>query len=50
MFRIASLTKVSTSVAPVRTLRDNCVPQRTPVVELPDLAPDWRAGGSLTVE
>lgn len=49
-FRIASLTKAFTSVALVRTLRDNRVPLRTPVVELPHLAPDWRAGASLTVE
>ncbi|WP_328792672.1 MULTISPECIES: serine hydrolase [unclassified Streptomyces] len=57
-FRIASLTKAFTSLALVRPLRDNCVPLRTPVVELPDHAPDWRAGGpadrrtgeSLTVE
>ncbi|MFD7931770.1 hypothetical protein, partial [Streptomyces sp. NPDC059742] len=40
-FRIASLTKAFTSLALVRTLRDDRVPQRTPVVELPDLG----AGG-----
>ncbi|MFE1873125.1 hypothetical protein ACFW9N_19825 [Streptomyces sp. NPDC059496] len=37
-------------MALVRTLRDDRVPQRTPVVELPDLAPAGRAGASLTVE
>ncbi|WP_411105031.1 serine hydrolase domain-containing protein [Streptomyces sp. cmx-4-9] len=50
-FRIASLTKVFTSAALVRTLRDKGVPLGTPVVELlPGLAPDWRADESLTVE
>ncbi|MFI9101804.1 serine hydrolase domain-containing protein [Streptomyces fildesensis] len=50
-FRIASLTKVFTSTALVRTLRDKGVPLGTPVVELlPGLAPDWRADESLTIE
>ena len=50
-FRIASLTKVFTSAALVRTLRDKGVPLGTPVIELlPGLAPDWRADKSLTVE
>ncbi|MET7859572.1 serine hydrolase domain-containing protein [Streptomyces sp. NPDC005318] len=50
-FRVASLTKVFTSAALVRTLRDKGVPLGTPVVELlPGLAPDWRADESLTVE
>ncbi|MFF9914855.1 serine hydrolase domain-containing protein [Streptomyces sp. NPDC013457] len=50
-FRIASLTKVFTSAALVRTLRDKGVPLGTPVVELlPGLAPDWRADESLTIE
>lgn len=50
-FRIASLTKVFTSVALLRTLRDKGVPLDTPVVELlPGLAPDWRADRSITVE
>ncbi|MBX7555710.1 serine hydrolase domain-containing protein [Streptomyces sp. NPDC004232] len=50
-FRIASLTKVFTSTALVRTLRDKGVPLDTPVVELlPCLAPDWRADESLTIE
>ncbi|WP_353963647.1 MULTISPECIES: serine hydrolase [unclassified Streptomyces] len=50
-FRIASLTKVFTSTALVRTLRDKGVPLGTPVVELlPALAPDWRADKSLTIE
>ena len=50
-FRIASLTKVFTSAALVRTLRDKGVPLGTPVIELlPGLAPDWRADQSLTVE
>ena len=50
-FRIASLTKVLTSAALVRTLRDKGVPLGTPAVELlPGLAPDWRADRTLTVE
>ncbi|GAA1344416.1 hypothetical protein GCM10009647_088840 [Streptomyces sanglieri] len=50
-FRIASLTKVFTSTALVRTLRDKGVPLGAPVVELlPGLAPDWRADESLTIE
>ncbi|MFI6402718.1 serine hydrolase domain-containing protein [Streptomyces sp. NPDC050548] len=50
-FRIASLTKVFTSAALVRTLRDKGVPLGTSVLELlPGLGPDWRADGSLTVE
>lgn len=50
-FRIASLTKVFTSAALLRTLRDKGVPLDTPVVELlPGLAPDWRADRSITVE
>ncbi|WP_438289808.1 serine hydrolase domain-containing protein [Streptomyces sp. HUAS TT7] len=50
-FRIASLTKVFTSTALLRTLRDKGVPLDTPVVELlPALAPDWRADRSITVE
>jgi CubicO group peptidase (beta-lactamase class C family) len=50
-FRIASLTKVFTSAALVRMLRDKGVALDTPVVELlPRLAPDWRADESLTVE
>lgn len=50
-FRIASLTKVFTSTALLRTLRDKGIPLDTPVIELlPDLAPDWRANEGLTVE
>jgi CubicO group peptidase (beta-lactamase class C family) len=50
-FRIASLTKVFTSAALVRALRERDIPLDTPVVELlPGLAPDWRADESLTVE
>jgi D-alanyl-D-alanine carboxypeptidase len=50
-FRIASLTKVFTSAALVRMLRDNGVPLGVPVIELlPGLAPDWRADESLTIE
>ncbi|GAA5189911.1 serine hydrolase domain-containing protein [Rugosimonospora acidiphila] len=50
-FRIASLTKVFTSAALVRALRDKGVPLSTPAVELlPGLTPDWRADASLTVE
>lgn len=49
-FRIASLTKVFTSAALVRTLRDKGVPLDTPAVDLlPALAPDWRADTRLTV-
>jgi D-alanyl-D-alanine carboxypeptidase len=49
-FRIASLTKVFTSTALLRTLRDQGVPLDTPVVELlPGLAPDWRADSGITV-
>ena len=50
-FRIASLTKVFTCTALVRTLRDEGVPLGTPVIELlPGLAPDWRGHEGLTVE
>ncbi|WP_280664154.1 MULTISPECIES: serine hydrolase domain-containing protein [unclassified Kitasatospora] len=50
-FRIASLTKVFTATALLRTLRDKRVPLATPVVELlPGLAADWRADKGLTVE
>ncbi|MFI6048898.1 serine hydrolase domain-containing protein [Streptomyces violascens] len=50
-FRIASLTKVFTSTALLRTLREKSVPLDTPVVELlPGLAPDWRADRRITVE
>lgn len=50
-FRIASLTKVFTSTALLRTLRDKGVPLGAPVVELlPSLAADWRADQGLTVE
>jgi CubicO group peptidase (beta-lactamase class C family) len=50
-FRIASLTKTFTSSALVLTLREHNVPLSTPAIELlPDLAPDWRADTSLTVE
>ena len=50
-FRIASLTKTLTSTALVLTLREHDVPLSTPAIELlPDLAPDWRADASLTVE
>ncbi|NUS76113.1 MAG: beta-lactamase family protein [Streptomyces sp.] len=50
-FRIASLTKVFTSAALVRTLRDKGVPPATPAIDLlPALAPDWRADPRLSVE
>ncbi|GAA1245778.1 hypothetical protein GCM10009665_40800 [Kitasatospora nipponensis] len=50
-FRIASLTKVLTSTALVRALRDRGIPLDTPVLDLlPALAPDWRAEERLTVE
>ena len=50
-FRIASLTKIFTSAALVRTLREKGVRLGTPAVELlPGLAPDWRADESLTIE
>ncbi|MDX3434246.1 serine hydrolase [Streptomyces sp. ME01-18a] len=50
-FRIASLTKIFTSTALVRTLRDMGVSLSTPVVELlPGLAPAWRADDSITIE
>lgn len=49
--RIASLTKVFTCIALVKTMRDNSIPLGTSVIELlPDLAPDWRADVRLTVE
>nr|WP_256258546.1 serine hydrolase domain-containing protein [Streptomyces mirabilis] len=49
--RIASLTKVFTCTALVKTMRDNSIPLGTPVIELlPDFAPDWRADVRLTVE
>lgn len=42
--RIASLTKVFTCTALVKTMRDNSIPLGTSVIELlPDLASDWRA-------
>ncbi|WUS52116.1 beta-lactamase family protein [Streptomyces mirabilis] len=50
-FRIASLTKVFTCTALVKTMRDNSIPLGTPVIELlPDLAPGWRADVRLTIE
>lgn len=50
-FRIASLTKVFTSAALVRTLRERGIPLSTPAIELlPDLARDWHADQALTVE
>ncbi|MFI9829253.1 serine hydrolase domain-containing protein [Streptomyces sp. NPDC051913] len=50
-FRIASLTKVFTSAALVRTLREKGVPPATPAIDLlPALAPDWRADPRLSVE
>ena len=50
-FRIASLTKVFTATALVRTLRAKGIPLGTPVVELlPGLAADWRADQGLTLE
>lgn len=50
-FRIASLTKIFTSVALVRTLQDKGIPLGTRAIELlPGLAEDWRADESLTVE
>ncbi|WP_354638253.1 serine hydrolase domain-containing protein [Kitasatospora camelliae] len=50
-FRIASLTKVLTSAALVRTMRDRGIPLDTPVRDLHRaLAPDWRADEGLTVE
>ncbi|WP_167390722.1 serine hydrolase domain-containing protein [Streptomyces yunnanensis] len=50
-FRIASLTKVFTSATLLRALREQGIALDTPVIELlPDLAPDWRADPSLTVE
>ncbi|MBE8470087.1 serine hydrolase [Streptomyces justiciae] len=50
-FRIASLTKVFTSAALVRPLRDKGVPPTTPAIDLlPALAPGWRADRGLTVE
>jgi D-alanyl-D-alanine carboxypeptidase len=50
-FRVSSLTKTFTSTALVLTLREHDDPLSTPAIELlPDLAPDWRADTSLTVE
>ncbi|MFJ1556062.1 serine hydrolase [Streptomyces mirabilis] len=50
-FRIASLTKVFTCTALVKTMRDNSIPLGTAVIELlPDLAPGWRADVRLAIE
>lgn len=50
-FRIASLTKVFTCLALLRTLREKDIPLTTPVLDLlPGLAGDWRADPGLTVE
>lgn len=50
-FRIASLTKIFTSIALTQTLRQNDVPLGTRAIDLlSDLAPDWRADVSMSVE
>ncbi|SEG80623.1 Beta-lactamase [Actinacidiphila yanglinensis] len=50
-FRIASLTKVFTCTALLLRLRADGIPTDTPAVELlADLAPEWRADRTLTVE
>ncbi|WP_194896403.1 serine hydrolase domain-containing protein [Catenulispora pinisilvae] len=51
VFRVASLTKPLTAVATVRALVDRGIALATPAIELlPDLAADWRADRTITVE
>ncbi|MBS2534626.1 beta-lactamase family protein [Catenulispora sp. NF23] len=51
VFRIASLTKPLTAVATVRALAERGIALTTPAIELlPDLAADWRADRTITVE
>jgi D-alanyl-D-alanine carboxypeptidase len=51
VFRIASLTKPLTAVATVLAFAERGIPLTTPAIELlPELAADWHADATITVE